>query len=63
MKTIYIYVVTHGDKFSGPNPGMTPEGIKQVRALRRLLPTTPSGVNRSHLSARTIPVIHRDSDA
>lgn len=34
----HVYVVTHGSKFPGPNPGMTEEGFKQVRALRPLLP-------------------------
>ena len=39
-----IFVVTHGDKFSGANPRMTPEGFKQVTDLRRLLPRNPSVV-------------------
>lgn len=33
-----VYVVTHGDKSSGANPGMTASGFEQVRALRPLLP-------------------------
>ncbi len=33
-----IYVVTHGDKVSGPNPGMTPKGYDQIYALQRYLP-------------------------
>lgn len=34
----HVYVVTHGAKFSGPNPGMTDKGKEQVRSLRPLLP-------------------------
>jgi hypothetical protein len=39
-----IYVVTHGDKFPGPNPGHTPTGNQEVAALRPLLPETPPAV-------------------
>lgn len=52
MKT--IFVVTHGDKFSGKNPGMTRNGAKQVRALRPLLPNNPPvvvcGTGRRHIN-------------
>lgn len=39
-----VIVVTHGDKYSCPNPGMTPEGFAQVAALRNLLPLSPPAV-------------------
>jgi hypothetical protein len=48
-----IYVVTHGEKFSGPNPGLTPKGIAEIAALRSSLPNNPTvivcGVGRRHL--------------
>lgn len=54
-----IFVVTHGKKFSGPNPGMTEEGMEQVRGLRVLLPETITevvcGTGRRHLDvAKTL---------
>lgn len=53
MAKRYVYVVTHGDKFKGPNPGMTPEGFAQVAALRGLIPRNPSlvviGTGQRHL--------------
>jgi len=48
-----IYVVTHGEKEVGPNPGMTPKGFKEVEVLRALIPFKPStivcGTGRRHL--------------
>jgi hypothetical protein len=41
---VSVFVVTHGDKFFVPNPGMTTEGFAQVRVLRRLLPENPPTV-------------------
>lgn len=37
MKTT-VYVVCHGDKHKGTNPGMTVEGYDQISLLRPLLP-------------------------
>lgn len=42
MKTVYI--VNHGDKEKGANPGMTLAGWNQIRALRSLLPEKPAEV-------------------
>lgn len=39
-----ILVVTHGDKYSGANPQMTPEGLEQVKRLRGLIPRNPPAV-------------------
>ena len=39
-----IYIVAHGDKFEGFNPGMTGEGFTQVKALRPFLPKMPGDV-------------------
>lgn len=39
-----IYVVTHGQKFLGPNPKMTEDGIREVAALRAFLPDDISEV-------------------
>ncbi len=33
-----IFLITHGDRFFGPNPGHTEKGFKQ---LRRLVPAVP----------------------
>lgn len=33
-----LFIVTHGDNYSGLNPGMTASGFEQVRALSPLLP-------------------------
>jgi hypothetical protein len=48
-----IYVVTHGKKFSGPNPGMTEEGFAEVAKLRSLLPAELAdvvcGTGKRHL--------------
>jgi hypothetical protein len=49
---IEIFVVTHGDKYTGPNPGMTPLGFAQIRSLWEFIPANPSaikvGVGRRH---------------
>lgn len=49
----HVYVVTHGAKFSGANPGMTAEGFDQVAKLRSLLPAEINvvvcGTGRRHL--------------
>ena len=49
----HVYVVTHGAKFSGANPGMTAEGFYQVAKLRSLLPAEINavvcGTGRRHL--------------
>jgi hypothetical protein len=49
----HIYIVTHGEKWPGPNPAMTEPGRNKVGALRRLLPETPSlvviGTGARHL--------------
>ena len=39
-----VYIVTHGDKSEGPNPGMTPNGYKQIRTLAHLVPSVPTKV-------------------
>ena len=48
-----VFIVTHGDKHKGPNPGMTPEGFLQVAALRNLIPEHPArvvcGTGKRHL--------------
>lgn len=48
-----VYVVTHGNKFSGANPGMTAEGFDQVRKLCNLLPVEVTdivcGTGKRHL--------------
>lgn len=48
-----IYIAAHGDKFNGPNPGMTEKGFEQIKALRHLIPKNPSlvicGTGRRHL--------------
>ena len=48
-----IFVVTHGSKGKGANPGMTLEGSEQVSALRGLIPGAPTavvcGTGRRHL--------------
>ena len=49
----HVYVVTHGAKFSGANPGMTAEGFYQVAKLRNLLPgeinAVVCGTGRRHM--------------
>lgn len=51
-KTREVFIVTHGQKHSGPNPGMTPQGFEEIRSLRDLVPPNPSaivvGVGRRH---------------
>lgn len=48
-----VFVVTHGEKNKGPNPGMTSKGFQQVRALRGLISEVPSrvvvGTGRRHV--------------
>ncbi len=48
-----VFVVTHGKKFSGANPGMTEEGFAQVSNLRSLLPAIVTdvvcGTGKRHL--------------
>lgn len=48
-----IYIVTHGKKFPGANPGMTEEGFAEVSKLRSLLPAEVTdvvcGTGRRHL--------------
>ncbi|MBI5530290.1 MAG: hypothetical protein HY918_02205 [Candidatus Doudnabacteria bacterium] len=48
-----IYVVTHGKKFPGANPGMTEEGFAEVAQLRNLLPAkvrdVVCGTGKRHL--------------
>jgi len=39
-----ITVLTHGDKYDGANPGLTPNGIEQIKALRPFLPKNPTAV-------------------
>lgn len=40
------FIVTHGDKHSGPNPGMTEEGFDKIRKLREaLFPTRMDGID------------------
>lgn len=39
-----VYIVTHGKRNDGPDPGMTLEGFSDVAALRHLLPHNPSVV-------------------
>jgi len=39
-----IYVVTHGDKEIGPNPGMTEKGKRDVAKLKQNLPENPSDI-------------------
>lgn len=39
-----IYAVLHGDKFEGPDPLMTPEGVTKIESLIELLPLRPSAV-------------------
>lgn len=36
-----VYVVNHGDKNTGINPGMTEAGFSQVNALKTLVPADP----------------------
>ena len=47
-----IYLVTHGEKEEGPNPGLTARGRKQAQQLRQFLPQTPHsivcGMGRRH---------------
>ena len=51
----HIYVVTHGKKFPGANPGMTEEGFEEVAKLRCLLPEKVSevvcGTGKRHLDS------------
>jgi hypothetical protein len=42
MTTKEIFIATHGDKYSGVNPAMTPKGFDEVRILRGFLPENPS---------------------
>lgn len=48
-----VYLVTHGQKEQGPNPGLTALGRKQVQQLRAHLPgcihSVLCGVGRRHL--------------
>lgn len=37
----HIYVVTHGNKLEGPNPGMNADGFAQVQQLAPHLPKDP----------------------
>ena len=57
MKT-EIYVVTHGDKFGGANPGMTQKGYDEVKNLRFLIPGKPSlvvcGTGRRHIDVAKV---------
>ena len=39
-----VFVVTHGDKETGPNPPMTHKGFEQVHAMRKVLPNHPTAV-------------------
>ena len=55
----YIFLVTHGTKQDGPNPGLTPLGQYQTGQLRQHLPRKPKGVvcgtGKRHLdSARAL---------
>jgi len=51
-----VYVVNHGDKYSGTNPGMTEAGKAQVSALKPLLPVNPplliTGAGKRHDDVR-----------
>ncbi|OGE74260.1 MAG: hypothetical protein A3I07_00465 [Candidatus Doudnabacteria bacterium RIFCSPLOWO2_02_FULL_42_9] len=38
------YIVTHGKRYDGANPRMTPEGFAKVASQRSKLPATPSEV-------------------
>jgi len=53
LKKKEIYAVTHGEKGSGPNPGMTEKGKKDVAKLKPYLPENPSdiicGTGQRHL--------------
>lgn len=40
----FVYLVTHGTKMDGPNPGLTPLGEYQTAQLREHLPSRPKGV-------------------
>jgi len=55
MKT--VYVVTHGDKFFGPNPGMTGRRYNEIKKLCFLIPSKPSlvvcGTGRRHIDVAT----------
>lgn len=48
----HIYIVTHGEKFTGSNPRMTPKGFQDVSNLRDQLPAKPgmviSGTGQRH---------------
>jgi hypothetical protein len=52
-KTIVIYLMTHGEKQDGPNPGHTAKGMGQIREVQSLLPQYPSefwiGTGERHL--------------
>ncbi|MCK5641491.1 MAG: hypothetical protein KAJ19_11865, partial [Gammaproteobacteria bacterium] len=52
-----VLIVTHGDKYSGANPGMTPTGFNEIKALRHLIPSNPSavicGTGKRHLDVAT----------
>ena len=47
-----VFIVTHGSKYPGADPEMTPEGFRQIQALANDLPTHPSevicGTGRRH---------------
>lgn len=49
-----VFIVTHGSKYPGADPKMTPEGFEQIRALVNHLPEHPSevicGTGRRHLN-------------
>lgn len=53
MEMKEIFIVTHGKKFPGPDPGMTEEGFAEVARLRSLLPAEVAdvvcGTGRRHL--------------
>ncbi len=53
MEQKEIFVVTHGRKHGGANPGMTEKGFEEVSSLRNLLPLpiacVVSGTGQRHL--------------
>jgi hypothetical protein len=53
-----IYVVTHGDKNPGANPGLSKKGISQIEALESLLPKSLNkvicGTGMRHLDTADI---------
>ncbi len=60
--SIHIFLVTHGTKEDGPNPGLTPLGKYKTKQLREYLPANPRGVvcgtGRRHLdSAKALGLV------